>query len=240
MKVQVKFEAVQTNGFAKTVVVEVPDGMTESDLDDEILDAVRDFGGEEGWERSYNDRDDFKFVAEPAIARVEADEASVLKLVLKNGAVFIQAGSSAELLPIRRGTTILFDQSFSQLAEGKTDRKKQRVLIHWVTSGESTGGWVHTHGMCAHGLPELEIRNVQGFLGEQAAKLLRHVSDYMLGSGNEVLLGQTMATSDRTRFRFIKDCPIPGEEDHYEVERWRLVEVSVHCDECGATQCESN
>jgi len=116
----------------------------------------------------------------------------------------------------------------------------ERIQIHWITSGENTKGWMHTHGMDQHGLPELEVRGVPGFLAESAASLLRNACDYMLTSGREVHLGEVMATSERTRFRFVKSQPIPGEEEHYAVERWQIVEVDVPCEEYGCTPAELN
>ncbi len=89
-----------------------------------------------------------------------------------------------------------------------------RIELHHVISGQDTKGWVHTHGMDEYGLPELEIRDVPGFLAEDAARLLNHVCDYMLDSGNVIKLGETMAVSSRSRFRFIKSEAIPGEEEH--------------------------
>lgn len=116
----------------------------------------------------------------------------------------------------------------------------ERIQIHWVTSGKDTKGWIHTHGMDQHDLPELEVRGVPNFLAESAASLLRYACDYMIDSGREVRLGEVMATTERTRFRFVKSKPIPGEEHHYEVERWEIVEVDVPCDDCGSTAAELN
>lgn len=113
---------------------------------------------------------------------------------------------------------------------------KDRVAIHCVISGDGTKGWLHTHGMNRLGLPELEIRDVQLFLAEPAGALLRHVCDYMHNSGTRVYDGETMATSDKTIFRFVNSVPIPGQENHFEVERLRIVEVDVPCSECGALE----
>lgn len=54
-----------------------------------------------------------------------------------------------------------------------------KAQIHWVTNGEHTKGWVHTHGMDEHGPPELEIWDIPNFLAEDAARLLKHVCKYM-------------------------------------------------------------
>jgi len=109
------------------------------------------------------------------------------------------------------------------------------IQMHHVTNGDETQGWVHTHGMTAFGLPELEMRNVPSFLVEGAAKLLRSICHYMRQPGVVISVGETMATSPRTRFRFLKSQPIPGHENHFVEERWQIVEVEMSCDECGTS-----
>lgn len=94
-----------------------------------------------------------------------------------------------------------------------------KIHVHCVTSGEVTKGWVHTHGMCKHNLPDLEIRGVPVFLAGAAMAVLRSVCDYMLDSGKKINLGENMALGERMVFSFRKAVPLPGEEDHYEVER---------------------
>jgi hypothetical protein len=115
----------------------------------------------------------------------------------------------------------------------------ERIQLHHVISGKDTKGWVHTHGMDRLGLPELEMRSVPGFLAESAAKILRDVCDYLIESGNRVSVGETMAVSDRTVFRFVKAEPIPGQENHYETERWQIVESECKCADCRATSTET-
>ena len=68
-----------------------------------------------------------------------------------------------------------------------------KVAYHEVIDGDNTNGWIHTHGMDALGLPELEIRNCPLFLGEFAAEILRTVCDYMLDSGKVVKAGRNHA-----------------------------------------------
>jgi hypothetical protein len=111
-----------------------------------------------------------------------------------------------------------------------------RVKFHHVTDGRETKGWVHTHGMDDFGLPELEMRDIPGFLVEEAARMLKGVCDYMLDSGNKVCLGETMAFSERTVFRFVMAVPISGQE----VERWQIVEVEPRCGECGLKSFDRN
>ena len=86
------------------------------------------------------------------------------------------------------------------------------------------------------GRPELEMREVPGFLVEAAASILREACGYMIDPGNTVSVGETMAISDRTVFRFVMAEAIPGQECHYEMERWQIVEVECHCEECRGTQ----
>ena len=51
---------------------------------------------------------------------------------------------------------------------------KYGVDIHCVIGA----GWVHTHGMDRHGLPELEVRGVPGLLFEYAGNVLNEVCAY--------------------------------------------------------------
>src|SRR5262249_22304849 len=100
-------------------------------------------------------------------------------------------------------------------------RKKQaksKIQFHFILEK----GWLHTHGMDRHGLPELEVRNVPGFLAGAAAGILDEVCDYMLTSGKTVKAGETMGLGSNVRFRFVRPEPPPGDEDHYKVERLRL------------------
>jgi hypothetical protein len=106
--------------------------------------------------------------------------------------------------------------------------EEKRYEMHWVI-----GGWVHTHGMDAHGYPEIEVRGVPDFLGESVVALIRHVCNYMLDEEVRIKPGETMEISPRTRFRLIKPDPLPGEEDHYDVERLQIVDVEQVCDCCG-------
>ncbi|OJW13158.1 MAG: hypothetical protein BGO49_20385 [Planctomycetales bacterium 71-10] len=112
----------------------------------------------------------------------------------------------------------------------RSSATRERVRIHWVTDS----GWLHTHGMDSLGLPELEIRDVPGFLAEDAGRLLRHVCDYMADSGARIKSGETMATSPRTRLKFVKPEPMPGVEDHYTAERLLIVDVEPVCECCRA------
>ena len=52
---------------------------------------------------------------------------------------------------------------------------KREIVLHHLTDGQAKG-WLHTHGLAAHGKPELEIRNVPLFLGTAAERAARTIS----------------------------------------------------------------
>lgn len=113
------------------------------------------------------------------------------------------------------------------------------ITVDAVVDGELTRGWVHTHGMDKLGLPELEIRNVTpNCLLVEASKLLNFVAQYVASAPKKVELGDTMSFGPNPAecFRFAKLPPIPGEEEHYRVERWTLVDIeqACLCGECAA------
>jgi hypothetical protein len=125
----------------------------------------------------------------------------------------------------------------NKLSDGtQVSNRDERFEIDWVIGT----GWIHTHGLAERGYPEIEVREVPDFLAEFAAGLIRHVCDYMLDAGVRINPGETMATSDRTRFRFIKAEPEGGDENHYTVERLRIVDVEHMCDCCGLKSSELN
>jgi hypothetical protein len=108
------------------------------------------------------------------------------------------------------------------------------IRIHWITDD----GWLHTHRQSERGYPELEIRDVPGYLAEPTATLLLQVYKYMLESGTRIYPGKSVATSCRTRFRLITATPVAGDEDHYQVERLRVVKAGAACERCGACTCK--
>jgi len=93
--------------------------------------------------------------------------------------------------------------------------------------------WCHTHGLAAHGLPELEVRDVSPLFLSAAGVLLNRVAEYLLENPpGHVKLGQTMETDRFTVFRFEKLEPIaPDQAEEYADERWCLVAVE------GAVRC---
>jgi hypothetical protein len=129
---------------------------------------------------------------------------------------------------------VVSESSASPLRKDEDKPTAHRIECHHVISGTETKGWVHTHGMDQFGLPELEIRNVPAFLAVHAAAILRTVCDYMIDSGKKVALAETMAISDQSVVRFEKAEPMVGQENHYDTERWQIVEAECRCSDCGA------
>jgi hypothetical protein len=125
-------------------------------------------------------------------------------------------------------------------AEAMEKRKQARIELHNVFGSAETGHWLHTHGMAERGLPELEIRGVPSYLADFAGRALRQVCEYMQEPGVNVRLGETMQIGPNSVVRFEKLPPIPGSEDHYQVERWAFAPVSVGCPECGVPSCNGH
>jgi hypothetical protein len=103
--------------------------------------------------------------------------------------------------------------------------RNNEVDIHWVTDS----GWIHTHGLSDLGLPELEIRDVPGYLGEAAVSLIRRIHGYMIDNKRQIKAGETFVASPRTCFRLVASFPIEGHEDHYIAERLRVVDREATC-----------
>lgn len=104
------------------------------------------------------------------------------------------------------------------------------LRIDLVTGGEQTDGWVHTHGLEAFGLPELEIRGVAPrFLMPGAAMLLSSIADYMLNGGRPIAAGDAMVLDDLTCVQLSEADSIPGLEDHYQAPRWAVVQLPELC-----------
>lgn len=108
------------------------------------------------------------------------------------------------------------------------------VLMHHVLGT----GWIHTHGMDRHGLPELEVRGVPDFLAPATAVLLGQLCDYMLEGGRVMKAGENVGLGDGRLCRLVRPEPAPGTEDHYEVERLRLEDAEATCSCCGMPACK--
>jgi hypothetical protein len=103
------------------------------------------------------------------------------------------------------------------------------VRFDYVTNGDDTKGWLHSHGMADLGLPELEIRDVPSYFVGAGVELLRTVCHYLKKPGAKVRAGEAMVTGPNTAFRFVLATPIPGQEDHYQEERWRIEDIALRC-----------
>lgn len=127
------------------------------------------------------------------------------------------------------------DHESPSASAGPIDVMDPAVLqIHMVADVDQRGPWVHTHGLEAFGLPELEIRGVMPcFLLPAAAGILVEVADYLLNGGRAVSLGQALALDEVTLVRIGRAEPLPGQLDHYGHERWMVVDVPTsYCPLC--------
>ncbi len=114
---------------------------------------------------------------------------------------------------------------------------RREVLLHHVTDGPAKG-WLHTHGLAEHGIPELEIRNVPLFLGPVAAALVNDVCDYLLNDAPLPLeAGQSMSCGTST-LHFVAAQPDPAggyDAAHYRDVRLLIVDppdTEGACEEC--------
>lgn len=111
-----------------------------------------------------------------------------------------------------------------KVAAKKIDIQK-RVTVHMVMDGAGTRGWVHTHGMDALGLPEIEVRDVPTFMMFAAGALVNQVCDHMVNSGEVFKIGETMRVGRDIPFRFQELAPIAGDEAHFTHPRWALTDL---------------
>lgn len=115
----------------------------------------------------------------------------------------------------------------------------EATVVHMVFDGEKTKGWVHTHGLDKFDLPELEIRDIPVFMMTSAGRILNLVSDYLLNGDKPIKVGETMVFGDGAIVKFIEAEPIPGDEEHYQVERWQLVDPASTMLKCAACDGEN-
>ena len=59
-------------------------------------------------------------------------------------------------------------------------------------------------------------------------------------TGEVIRPGETMTLSDRTRCRFVAPNPLPGNDDHYVVERLLVTDIEPTCDCCRLRPSEQN
>jgi hypothetical protein len=112
---------------------------------------------------------------------------------------------------------------------------QKEIEVHHITDGKAYG-WVHTHGLAKHNQPELEIRHIPLFMGPAATIILNNIADYMLNGGGELKLGQTIKLGPRTAAKLAKLPPITSALNHYQEERWALVDLEELKGKCSC--CE--
>lgn len=114
---------------------------------------------------------------------------------------------------------------------------KREIALHLVTSGPAKG-WLHTHGLAAHGKPELEMRKVPLFLGRFASGLLNDLADYLLNDATAPLVAGQSVEWAGSSIRVAAGEPDPaagyGAEHYLET---RLVLVDPPDSECGCEEC---
>lgn len=110
---------------------------------------------------------------------------------------------------------------------------QKAIVIHAVTNGDSTKGWIHTHGMQAFDKPELEIRDIPLFMSGYAMMLLNSLADYMINYDAEVLPGQRLGGFTPVNFKVVNPHPIEGDEEHYAYPVLQLVDLDeIPCPCC--------
>jgi hypothetical protein len=119
---------------------------------------------------------------------------------------------------------------------GRIDPRRE-MAVHVLTDGPSKG-WVHTHGLAAHGMPELEMRNVPLFLGAAATGLLNDLAEYLLNDLAKPFVAGDLVHWDRSRIQVLEACADEDagyDPDHYRTKRLVLADPpddGCACDEC--------
>ncbi len=116
---------------------------------------------------------------------------------------------------------------------------RREIVLDYLTDGPAKG-WLHTHGLAAHGHPELEIRNVPAFLRIAAAGLLNDVAEYLLNDARVALLAGDLLHVGSSSIQVLAarpDAQAGYDPSHYE-GCVRLVMVDApatgcECGECG-------
>jgi hypothetical protein len=114
---------------------------------------------------------------------------------------------------------------------------RRTIELHHVTDGPARG-WLHTHGLAAHGKPELEIRNVPVFLGRLAAGLLNDLADYLLNDATAPLRAGESIAYGSSSIHVVEGHADPDagyDPEHYRDVRLVLTdppEAAGACDEC--------
>lgn len=123
-----------------------------------------------------------------------------------------------------------------RLRDRRLDPKRE-VMLHHVTDGPAKG-WLHTHGLAAHGKPELEIRGVPRFLGRAAAGLLNDLADYLLNDATAPLAAGELIAWGASTIRVVAGEPDEAagyDPAHYESVRLVIEDPpdsGCECAEC--------
>jgi hypothetical protein len=116
---------------------------------------------------------------------------------------------------------------------------RREIDLHHVTDGPAKG-WIHTHGLAAHGRPELEIRNVPLFLGGDAARLLNDIAAYLLNDVAKPFVAGNLIHGGRAPIQVVEAHPDEDagyDASHYRTTRLMLVDPpddGCRCEECAA------
>jgi hypothetical protein len=114
---------------------------------------------------------------------------------------------------------------------------RRAIVLHHVSDGPARG-WLHTHGLAAHGKPELEVRNVPLFLGALVAGLLNDFADYLLNDATAPLLAGESIRFGSSSIHVVEghaDLDAGYEPGHYRDLRLVLVDppdTGCACEEC--------
>lgn len=115
---------------------------------------------------------------------------------------------------------------------------RREIVLHHLTDGPGRG-WLHTHGLAAHGKPELEMRNVPVFLRGPAAGILNDVAEYLLNDASTPLVAGDLVHLGRSTIRVL--AAGPDEEAGYDRAHYdgcvRLVLVDPPDAECACDEC---
>ncbi len=113
---------------------------------------------------------------------------------------------------------------------------RREIVVHLVTDGPAKG-WLHTHGLDAHGKPELEIRDVPLFLGSAGTGLLNDLADHLLNDAASLVAGELVAWG-RSSIQVLEARP--DDEAGYDAAHYRttrLVLVDPPGDACACDEC---
>jgi hypothetical protein len=112
-------------------------------------------------------------------------------------------------------------------------------VLHYLTEGPGRG-WLHTHGLAAHGMPELEMKDVPAFLRLAAGGLLNDVAGYLLNDAKKPLVaGDLVHLDEWTTLQVVAgegDAEAGYDPAHYE-GYVRLTVVDPPDTRCECAEC---